>query len=309
MFLVLTNPLRYYRVCFLWRILLCLCIVLYRCGEKENTLPAAARPTDTPKRIALTNLFSAKVFLQLGQLYQQRVVSLPYTIDNPKYSDMVGKWPASISRSTNQVESILLTQPDLVIMASFHDIYVRTMVHQSGIPVILLRDFDGFAAYRYNVRLIASELGAEQYGERIIQNFDQRLQYIRKLSKKLPQGLTCISYFYGNVAGNRSTFHDIIESVGLTNLAHQKGISYFKKVSIETIILWNPNIIIIGCRKSDCGHTVTNFVSSTPSVRHTSAFRNNGILAIPAQLLTSTSDNMLRAALLIQSYILTKYAR
>lgn len=257
-----------------------------------------------PKRIAISNILGALILWEYGLAWHKRVVALPYTIDNAEYSPMAGMWPKNIARIHYKLEDILLTQPELLILSSFQSKSSRELIKKLGIPCIILDGFRGFSDYRKNIRKLSTTLRVSKKGEEIIERFNKRLKRIQEVArKKIPPKLKAMTYLYGNTAGSETTFDDIINAAGLENLSKQKGGKSFEKISLEKLVLWNPDIIIIACGKISCHQSVKNF-RKLPGIRHTLAFQENTIIALPSHLLTSTSEFMLDAAEMLQAKVL-----
>ena len=242
---------------------------------------------------------------EFGERYRSRVAALPNTIENQRYSDMVDQWPEDIPRIAATAEQILFAKPDLVILAGFNNIALRDAVTKLNVPYLLLEDFTGFDGYKKNIRKIAASVKAVFEGEKIIEKFEDRLRKIQLRAYQNPvlRQLNCLSYSYGYFAGARTSLNDMIQAAGLKNIAADKGVEGIQKGSQEKILLWNPDVLVIGCQKGSCKRSEETVKKRLPLLRHTRAFKNGLIIAIDDAYLTSIDENMLRASEILQERI------
>ena len=221
---------------------------------------------------------------------------------------MAGQWPRDIPRITATAEQILFTKPDLVILSNFNSIALRDAAIKLNMPYVLLEDFTGFAGYKKNIRKIAASVGAAPQGEKIIKRFEARLKKIQLRAYQNPtlRRLNCLSYSHGYFAGARTSLNDMIRAAGLKNTAADKGVQGVQKGSQEKILLWNPDVLVIGCQKGSCKRAEETFKKRLPLLRHTRAFKNGLIIAIDNAYLTSIDENMLRVSEILQERIQNK---
>ena len=290
---------------FLPFFLVLVCVFTLITCKEQRFLPLPK----SPKRIAILNLLAAKLMWELGPQYRNHVVALPNTIDNRQYSDMVDRWPANIARISATTEEILLTQPDLVILASFNSIALRGAISKLNIPSLLLNNFTGFAGYKENIRKISASVQAKHQGKKIIKRFENRLNKIQFIAKKYKflHKLNVLSYFYNNFAGAETSFNDIVQASGLKNLAVTKKIVGSRKGSQEEILLWNPDVIVIGCLVNHCKKKERLFRERLPLLKKTNAFKTNLIIAIDHSFLTSIDENMLKAVEKLQTRAISAF--
>ncbi len=271
--------------------------------------PISLSLPEKPKRIAILNLLAAKLMWEFGPQYRDHVVALPSTIDNQEYSDVVGKWPTKIKRITATAEEILLTKPDLVILASFNSITLQGAISKLNVPHLLLKDFTSFADYKENVRKISASVWAERQGEKIIKRFENRLKKIQIISEKniFFQKLNVLIYFYNRFFGMQTSFNDIVQASGLKNLTLSKKIIGSRKGSQEEILLWNPDVIVIGCLVNHCKEKEKLFIKRLPLLKKTNAFKKKLIIAIENSTLTSIDESMLKAVEILQTRVLAAF--
>lgn len=255
-----------------------------------------ARPSAEPKarsgppqRIVSQVVDSDEILHALGPEVRARVAGVSIMADDPRYSTIAGLWPASTPRLPGVAESLIAAEPDLVILASFSAPQTRALLEGSGIETVILEGFDGFDDYEKRVRTIAKTVGASEAADDIIASFRAKLP-----PPQADQDRTVMSYVAGNVAGAGTTFDDVCTAAGLRNIAAANGIEGHKPVSIEQIVVWDPDFVVIECA-SDCDAAVAN-VRKTAGLSSLAAARNGRIVAIESRRLLSSGAAMAEVA-------------
>jgi ABC-type Fe3+-hydroxamate transport system substrate-binding protein len=111
-----------------------------------------------PQRIASRTILADEVMWALGPEVQARVVGLSTLVDDPRYSLVADRWPASTPRLGTDPEQLLALAPDLVIVASFTAPEYRATI-EDKVELLVLDDFSGFAGYLANLAKIGGAIG------------------------------------------------------------------------------------------------------------------------------------------------------
>jgi len=253
------------------------------------------------KRIVAADIFSADVLWQLGEKAREKVVGVPAVIDDEEYSTSLGRWPKSIGRIHKAGEEILVLNPDLTIIANFHNLDLQSLMKKMKIDYVKLERFTGFEAYHKNVMLIARAVNLEKEGLKIVENFNKKLNSLNEKAKSIPRKKTVLSYLYGSTMGKNSTFHDSVLAAGLINLSAEKEIYQHHHISIEQLQIWQPDYIVIGCGQISCQKAENNF----PEKIGISNLKSK-VIAIPTNILISVDEKMLLISETLQNRVLNK---
>lgn len=246
-------------------------------------------PATTARRILSQTVLSDEILWHFGDDVRRRVVGVSHMADDPRYSGVAGRWPRSVPRVRGTSEALVSARPDLVVLAEFTAIETRTLLEQSGIRTLTLEGFDGFADYRNHVRSVADAVGSEGAGASLLRRFGDELARIRTPASSEPASV--VSWTEGNVAGARTVFDDEAEAAGLTNAAAHQGVRGHRRVPIERLLTWDPDLIVTACN-GDCEASRRHLLD-LPGLMATTAARTNGILAIESRFLYSTGLGML----------------
>lgn len=241
------------------------------------------------RRVVSQTVLSDEVLWDLGPEVHPHVIAVSTMADDPRYSHVVDRWPASIPRAAGTSEALLALVPDLVILASFTSAETQAVIRDAGLRMLVLDRFDGFDDYRANVRAIAAAVEAEAAGDRLVAEFDARLLELRV---DTPGGPRVLSWNEGNVPGAGTSFHDIATAAGLRNIPAEQGRSGHLQLGIEQIVAWDPDVLVVPCGTDDCEAAARDH-AARPGLSATRAARQGRVIAIPSRDLYSTGAAML----------------
>ncbi len=252
------------------------------------------------QKIVPASIFAAEILWRLGANSRKKVLAVPAMLSDNRYSNFSGTWPKQVARFHHASEELVAFGPDLVITTSFTSPELRGLLTKAKIHTLVLRPSTGFQSYRQNVQLIAQAVGAQKQGEAIIASFEQRLLQIRKNASHIVPAKV-MSYMYGYTAGKSTTFDDAVRAAGLVNLAAKQGIDQFGPVSVEQLLLWQPDIIVISCSTLNC-IKAENQLASALGLEKLSA----QVVALPVNILSNVNESMLAIAEILQKRLSSK---
>lgn len=255
------------------------------CGRSSSRASAeGAAP-----RVASQTVLADEVLWDLGPAVQAMVVAVSPMADDPRYSRVVGQWPPEIPRAAGSSEALLALVPTLVVLASFTAVETRQLLEQAGLRTLVLERFEGFADYRANVRAIAAAVEAAGEGERVIAEFDARLAALRLDPAVRPR---VVSWNDGSVPAAATTFDDAATAAGWVNLPAHEGRRGHLQVSVEQLLAWDPDAIVVPCGQATCAEAAAE-LAALPGVRATRAAREGAVIGVPSHALYSTGTAML----------------
>lgn len=261
--------------------------LLAACGDR------AARPVaaDGTPRVASQTVLADEVLWDLGPAVQAVVVAVSPMADDARYSRVVDRWPAALPRAAGTSEALLALVPTLVILASFTAPETRRLLEQAGLATLVLERFDGFDDYRANVRAIAAAVAAVEAGLRVVAEFDERLATLRLAASVRPR---VVSWNEGSVPAAGTTFDDIATAAGYTNLPAHEGRRGHLQVSLEQLVAWDPDVVVVPCDAAACGEAAAE-LAARPGLGATRAVREGHVVGVPSPALYSTGAGMLDA--------------
>jgi len=259
----------------------------------------AAPPAQTSARIASQTVLADELLWQLGPAVRDRVVAVSPLADDPLYSAVAHQWPTDRPRIAGASEALLARAPDLVVLASFNAPETRAFIEAHGVRTLVFDRFSGFDDLRDNLRALARAADADAEAEQLIREWDARLA---ALTADHPRGrpLLAISWGDGLVAGADTSFDAIARQAGLRNLAAERGLVGHVNLSLEQLVAWDPEVIVLTCEPLPCREAEREFARRS-GIRATQAARHAGVFAIPAAEISSIGAGMISAAERLQA--------
>jgi iron complex transport system substrate-binding protein len=176
-----------------------------------------------------------------------------------KYSSLpvVGGW---FGTKTGNYETFIAAEPDIILEGTEANIEERQEKF-GGIPVVgvhagdNLTDYadDALTGYEDEIRFLGELLGAQQNAESLITYYRDAMQYVQSVVSKIPDN-AMVKVYYAEGKDGLSTdptgsMHTrLLEFCGGKNVAQvtlKPGYG-MAETSLEQIILWDPDMIIIG---------------------------------------------------------------
>ena len=168
-----------------------------------------------------------------------------------KYADLPTLGRLTGRGNTANVEVVLQAKPDLIIdygtVSPTLTSLAERVQQQTGIPYLLLDgDFDRMPGV---IRQIGVAVGEEGHAETLARYAQDTVSDINRRVAKVPSSRRPRIY-YGRgpqglntgLAGSITT--EFIEQLGAVNVAAGQGRGGLVQVSIEQVLLWNPDVVV-----------------------------------------------------------------
>ena len=253
-----------------------------------------------PSRIVSTFLGGDEVLLAvIPKDQRQRLVGLSQLVDNAKYSNVSA--PKEIPRVGDSVEFLLSLNPDLVILASYNRPEIQTRLKQFGKKFIVLSGFKTIEDIISNIRVISKATNEEENGENLISQMRQALNQLAKKHVSMPPKILGLN-INGTVGGTDTLMSNIIRIAGGENAAQSLGITGWQTLNPEVAASLNPDWILIGAEKKD-QPLISSKLRQTIGWKRIPAIQKNKFIFVPPRLLSSVSQYVLKAPVIIQERI------
>jgi iron complex transport system substrate-binding protein len=164
----------------------------------------------------------------------------------PEYGRLTGRG------GTANIENVLKFKPDLIIdVGSVRPTYVSladNVQAQTKIPYVLL---DGTLERTPEIyRLLGDWLGVKERAETLAAYADETLTALRARIASIPDADRPKVYYARGVDGletglGGSINMEVLERVGAVNVAAAAGKGGLTRVSIEQVLAWNPEVILV----------------------------------------------------------------
>jgi len=208
----------------------------------------------------VVSLHSDLTYAILGLGGQDVLVGVDST--SPKNARLAGLYPDMAKLpdvgsffSVNQ-ESVLLTRPDVVLTVGWQR-DVDKLQQSLGVPVVCVDS----NYYKESLSFVAQVLGAdaEKKAKVFLDYYDGRIGEIAKKTAAMPKTTVYIAGGSGLLStyGKESTWQYEIQDAGGVNVAADIAGGGAHEVSVEQVITWNPDVIILD---QSCTDTVADLM-------------------------------------------------
>lgn len=190
-------------------------------------------------------------------------------------------------------ESILLVEPQVVLTVAWDRDPDKTQ-STIGVPVVCV----DMNYYKESLEFIAKVLGAEDKAKDFISYYDQKKDYISsRLSDVAAEEKTKVYIGGGkgrlSTFGKESTWHYEIEDAGGVNVAADIAGGGSQDVSMEQVLAWNPDVIVLD---KSCTDKIDD-VLSDPRWQPVNAVKNKRVYRAPDGFLDTWGRPHLESAL------------
>ncbi len=194
----------------------------------------------------------------------------------PKYKDIVN--PGTFDNVN--IEEIIKADPDIVLVGITSK-KGNQLIEEAGFPTFtMLIGWAGIDTLKNEFLQMGTLLGNEAKAEQLVKYWDEKLAYINELVSKVPENEKK-SVLYGYANKGLATVHgtgvwgdSLITASGGLNAAAE--ISESKEVSVEQIMTWNPDIIIL--QKSE---NALMEIRNDPRISDLDALKNDRVYQVP----------------------------
>ncbi len=158
----------------------------------------------------------------------------------PELADL----PAPCAFFDANAESILAVDPDVVLTVSWQRDPDR-LQEMMGIPVVCI----DLNLYAPTIRFLSEIMGAEERADEIVGYYQERLAAIHEALQDVPRAERTRIYVAGNdmmsTYGAESTWHYEVLDAGGVNVAAALTGGGSQGVSMEQIMLWDPQVVVL----------------------------------------------------------------
>ncbi len=211
--------------------------ILIIAAAGASAAAAAPRP---PRRIVSLNLCADQYLLALADPAQ--IVALTRFARDPNMSaaaDAARTMPVS----RGSAEDVLMLHPDLVIASPFRRQTVAAVLAGRNVATLDLPPADSYAAIVTQVRQVAAAIGHRDRGETLIRRMDTALARL----PRAPGGGRTAAYYQrrGFLTGTGTLVDELMQRLGLANLATRLGKPALSQLSLEQMALARPDYLIV----------------------------------------------------------------
>ena len=226
--------------------------------------PAGAQPA----RVVSMNLCTDQLALMLAAPGQ--LVSVSYLAHANAVPPLAGAARA-LPANRGLAEEIYLLGPDLVLAGRYSTVATVAMLERLGIPVARFEPENSLDDVETALAQMGDLLGQQARAEALIARFRADRATIE--ARVATPGPRAVLYSArGWTGGSRTLSGDILRAAGLRNLADELGLEWGGMVALESLILADPDRLILGRSGSAQGYSEARAMLDHPALRSSRAY-------------------------------------
>ncbi|SPF31887.1 ABC-type transporter, periplasmic subunit [Candidatus Desulfosporosinus infrequens] len=274
------------------------------CGNTQSTEKQSATQVNNQQKRTITDSAGKKVEITTNVLRiadswpaHNEVLAMlgggdkiVATVHTPESRPWLYKVNPSMNNAVNtftpnlNIEELIKTKPDIAIVPVADKNVDK--ISEVGIPVVQLT-FTDFNSLKSCFLLTGDILGdvGKQKAQQYISYLDSKLKMVTDVTSQIPQEnrpkvlhLTSLS---PNIVDGGNTIIDAwIQAAGGVDAAGELPGS-FKEVSMEQILKWNPDVIILGTGNTGLGAKNADLLKTDPQWQKINAVKNGRVYVNP----------------------------
>lgn len=181
----------------------------------------------------------------------ERLVAVHKSCKDRQFSFLAPLLPDDLpTYGTDDAEVVIGYRPDLVMASFFSNENFLHQLRTAHVPMAQFGFFDDLDAIKDQILLAGRLTGEEASAQRLVAVMTEKLREIQAVVRQRRGAVSKppTVLYYDNmayVAGSGTTFNSMCQALGVTNIAATKGIRNFKQIDYETLLQWNPDVIIV----------------------------------------------------------------
>ncbi|MCH9766138.1 MAG: ABC transporter substrate-binding protein [Alphaproteobacteria bacterium] len=211
---------------------------------------ASAAAEAPPQRIVSLNLCVDQILIDL--VAPERIAALSFLATDATMSAVAHRAHA-YKRVRGAAEDVLVLDPDLVFAGRYSTPATRNLLRRLGKRVVVVDQPATLDGIRRLIRLLATAVGAAERGEAMIAAFDRRLAHaVDAKNRRDEHQPTAMALEVNSIVSlPGSLLDDVLQFVGLKNMAATLGHSRGGRVALETLVLTPPDVLVLANAPED----------------------------------------------------------
>lgn len=272
-----------------------LCLIFgWGANVSAEAPPLHSAPVKKPQRIVSMTLGSDEILLSLVD--PRRIVAVTYLSVDPKISHVAAAAEAIPYKVHLDLERVVALEPDLVLVASYTSADFVKQLIDAKLPVMKLELFTSIEGIKQNILTLGRAVGEEARARAMVEEMARRIAEIKRRVAASPKRPGVLTYGpTGSTAGRETTFDEMVTLAGGRNLAAESGIVGHVNISVERLVMIDPETIILSSWNPEAPGFEQMFLND-PALKRLSALRSKQVYAIPEKYLTTVSQYIVEGA-------------
>lgn len=211
-------------------------VAAFACVGATSPVQKSAAP---PKRIVSLNLCADQYLLALADPGQ--IAALTRYARDPEMS-AGARAAAHMPMTRGAAEDVIALEPDLIVAAPGRRNGTRAAIAKQHYPTLELSPAESYDAIIGQIRDVAAAVGHRERGEAMIRRMNAELAALPRVRSGR------VAAYYqrrGYMTGTGTLIDDLMQRVGLSNLAGKLGKPALSQLTIEQLIAAHPDYLIV----------------------------------------------------------------
>jgi iron complex transport system substrate-binding protein len=200
-----------------------------------------AQAASAPTRIASLNLCTDSMLFELVSV--DRIVSIT-TLSRDKDLSYFTETAKHLPANHGNVEEVIPLQPDLVVGGPRTAAIGSALLTRLGLKVLTFEPVDSLQRFRENFLRLAEAVGESARAERLLTALASHLDRAGRGGAGAGPVTAVVYQANGYVAGPKTLIGELVDAAGLHNGAVELGLTYGGFVSLERLLLIEPDLIV-----------------------------------------------------------------
>jgi len=196
---------------------------------------------EMPRRIVSMNLCADQMVLLLAE--PGTVASVSFLTADPHESP-VAHLVGDIVLNHGQAEEVIALDPDLVVAGRYTTSAAKVLLRRLGYNIVEVDMPPDFAGVRDAYHALGAALGREAMAQDIIEDIDRKFAALDDQVAGQSYGSALILDANGFTVGRPSLVDQMLSRIGLTNVAAKLGVGDFGQLSMEAVLLAEPDYMV-----------------------------------------------------------------
>ena len=198
-----------------------------------------------------------------------------------------------------QTERIIGLKPDIVFTVSYSDATFKKKLTNANIPFFDLGYFGTVESLKNQILLLGQIIGEQGNANALVTLMDKKIRELRARIPPSPRPVRVLYYDKrGYIPGSRTNFNSICDLIDAVNVGAEQGVKSWSQIDSETVLKWDPDIIIV-----PEGGNLKERLKRNPVIAHARAVKNNKVYSIPWVYMAINSQYVILSANLLAGMV------
>lgn len=217
-----------------------------------------------------------------------RVVNVTDIVDDPGISNVAQFYAPDVLRTDAETEALLMTNPDLVVMAAYSDAATVRMLLAAGVTVLRLPLMNSFADIENYVTTLSRVTGTEARAAEVLQMMQQRLAAVDLAVRDQPKPRVLYYSPSGSAASVGTLSDEMVMRAGGYNVMRDTALDGSALVSQELAVALQPDVILLDIWGTTRGDPVAvQAILNDPAWRGTPAAQQGRVYVVDGAIATT----------------------